>query len=66
MSENNANLYVLASVDEEGKIESFPKGGGSSTSPRIKAYDSLDSAKRGQRHHKGAIVEAKSLEVVEY
>ncbi|WP_079516549.1 hypothetical protein [Rossellomorea marisflavi] len=58
-------LYVLASVNEKGEVIGFPKGGGSSTSPRIKAYDSLSSAKRGGRGHAGVIVKVTKMEVVE-
>lgn len=60
-----AELYVLANVDEDGNITGFPKGGGSSTSPRIKAYESLASAKRGVRHHAGVIVKVTGFEVVD-
>ncbi|WP_077603637.1 hypothetical protein [Oceanobacillus sojae] len=60
-----AELYVLAKVNEEGTVIGFPKGGGSSTAPRVKAYDSLASAKRGRSHHGGLIVKATGFEVVE-
>lgn len=58
-------LYVLATVDEKGEVTGFPKGGGSSTTPRLKAYDSLASARRGKRHHEGSIVKITGMEVVE-
>jgi hypothetical protein len=58
-------LYVLATVNEKGEVTGFPKGGGSSTQPRIKAYDSLTSARRGKRGHAGVIVKVTKMEVVE-
>lgn len=63
-----AELYVLANVDKDGNITGFPKGGGSSTSPRIKAYETLESAKRGARHHAGVIIRCSQngMEVVEW
>jgi hypothetical protein len=60
-----AELYVLANVDDKGNVVSYPKGGGSSTQPRIKTYDSLASAKRGKRHHNGKIMRVIALEEVE-
>jgi hypothetical protein len=42
---NTPVLYVL--LDEDNK---FVTGGGSSTSPFIRVYDNLDSAKRGLRY----------------
>ncbi|PAE24038.1 hypothetical protein [Bacillus sp. 7894-2] len=57
-------LYVLAYVNEKGEVTGFPTGGGSSTQPRIKAYDNLASAKRGKRHHTGVIVKVTGMEVV--
>jgi hypothetical protein len=58
-------LYVLASVDSEGNVVGLPQGGGSSTTPRIKAYDSLASAKRGARRHAGTIVKVTEVEIIE-
>jgi hypothetical protein len=58
-------LYVLATVNDKGEVIGFPKGGGSSTTPRLKAYDSLASARRGKRHHAGRIVKITGMEVVE-
>lgn len=57
-------LYVLANVNENNEVTGFPQGGGSSTQPRIKAYDSLASARRGLRHHAGVIVRVTEMEVV--
>lgn len=58
-------LYVLANVDENGKFAGFPKGGGSLTQPRIRAYETLAAAKRGKRHHNGTIVKLMDGEVIE-
>lgn len=65
MTESIAELYVLASVDEDGNIVGYPKGGGSSTAPRVKAYDSLTSARRGASRHDGVIVKVTEVEIVE-
>lgn len=59
-----AELYVLANVDADGNVVSYPKGGGSPTPGRIKAYDSLASAKRGKAHHNGVIVKVTGVEVI--
>ena len=58
-------LYVLVTTGFGGKINGFPKGGGSSTLPRIKAYDSITSARKGMRHHEGRIAKVTGLEVIE-
>ena len=58
-------LYVLVTVDENGNVIDYPKGGGSSTAPRIKAYDSLASAKRGAKHHRGKVMRVVALEEAE-
>lgn len=58
-------LYVLVTTDFGGEVNGFPKGGGSSTQPRIKAYDSLASAKRGNARHSGRIAKVIGLELVE-
>lgn len=60
-----SELYVLANINEKGEVIGFPKGGGSSTQPRIKAYDSLTSARRGSRYHDGVILRVTKMEVVE-
>lgn len=63
MSEK-VELYVLVNTTFAGEIVGFPKGGGSSTLPRIKAYDSLASAKRGQRQNGGKIAKITQMEVI--
>lgn len=65
MAKELPELYVLAKVNDDGEIVSYPEGGGSSTQPRIKAYKSLASARRGKRHHAGVIVRVVDAEVVE-
>ena len=70
MKLNEASLYVLASTDEAGDVVGFPKGGGSSTPARIKAYDSLENARRGKRqarhtHGEVVIVKVTEVEVIE-
>jgi len=65
MAKMNADLFVLANVNENGEVTGFPKGGGSSTKPRIKAYDSFAAARRGQRLHAGVIVRINDAEVIE-
>lgn len=60
-----ADLYVLATVDSKGNIVSYPQGGGSSTKPRIKAHDNLDSAKRSRRYNSGTIIKVTDVEIVE-
>lgn len=63
--EGEVVIYVLVDVNDEGEIVGLPKGGGSSAAPRIKAYDSLASAKRGQWHHAGRIAKVLGLELID-
>ncbi|WP_342480439.1 hypothetical protein NST07_25840 [Paenibacillus sp. FSL L8-0340] len=58
-------LYVLAHVDVDGNVTGYPKGGGSSTKPSIKAHDSLSSAKRSRAHCGGTIMRITALEPAE-
>lgn len=59
------DIYVVAYVDENDTITGFPKGGGSSTKPSIKAHDKLSSAKRAARFFPGSsVVRATSFEIV--
>jgi hypothetical protein len=59
-------LYIVAYVDVNGNVTGFPKGGGSSTKPSIKAHDSYASAKRSARHFAGSkVVRVTGYEVVE-
>ncbi|RPJ97267.1 hypothetical protein CW357_00960 [Rummeliibacillus sp. TYF005] len=59
-------VFLIANINEHGKVINFPMGGGSSTKPSIKAHDNLKSAKRAQRFFKGSvIVKATSFEIVE-
>jgi hypothetical protein len=64
LGEEPAPLYVLGNV-EEGRVTSYPKGGGSSTPARIKAHDSLASARRSKGRHSGQILKVTAVEVVE-
>ncbi|WP_339811180.1 hypothetical protein MKY63_00825 [Paenibacillus sp. FSL R7-0189] len=58
-------LYVLAHIDPNGIVTGYPKGGGSSTKPSIKAHDSLSSAKRSRGHCGGTIMRITAMEPVE-
>lgn len=49
-------LYVVARVDEDGNVTSFPLGGGSSTKPSVKAHLKYSSAKRSAAHFPGSVV----------
>ncbi|AMQ66727.1 type IIA topoisomerase [Bacillus phage Mgbh1] len=49
-------LYVVADVDADGNVTGFPKGGGSSTKPSVKAHDNYTSAKRSARYFTGSVV----------
>ena len=46
MTKNIAELYVVATVDQEGNVVGFPKGGGSSSPSFIRAFETEASAKR--------------------
>lgn len=60
------DVFLIANVNSEGEVISFPMGGGSSTRPSIKAHDNLTSAKRSKKFFKGAvIVKATAFEIVE-
>ncbi|OMC96229.1 hypothetical protein MKX34_23995 [Paenibacillus sp. FSL R5-0636] len=58
-------LYVLAHVDSNGNVTGYPKGGGSSAKPSIKAHDSLSSAKRSRGHCGGTIMRITAMEPAE-
>lgn len=49
MTKKVAELYVVATVDHEGNILGFPKGGGSSSPAYIRAFESEASAKRSAK-----------------
>ena len=49
MTNEIADLYVLATVDSEGNIAGYPKGGGSSSPAYIRAFESEASAKRSAK-----------------
>jgi hypothetical protein len=55
------DLYVVATVDKDGHVISYPKGGGSSAPAYIRAFESLKSAKRSQARLGGTV-----LRVVEF
>lgn len=61
---NEVELYVLVNTNFVDEVVGFPKGGGSSTAPRIKAYDSLPSARRGQAQNGGRIAKITKMEVI--
>lgn len=59
-------LYIVAYVDEKGKVTGFPMGGGSSTRPSIKAHEKYSSAQRSSKHFPGSVVvKAKEFEIVQ-
>lgn len=60
------DLYLIANLDENGNVVSYPMGGGSSTKSSIKAFDNLTSAKKSLRFFPGSvIVKANQFERVE-
>lgn len=62
---NTDAVYIAAYVDDQGKVTSFPMGGGSSTKPSIKAHTTYSSAKRAARYFPGAVVvKATGFEIV--
>lgn len=65
MAEVLTELYVLAYTDTDGNVTGFPKGGGSSTPARIKAYDTLGGARRGRSQSGGTIVKVTQAEAIE-
>jgi hypothetical protein len=59
-------LYIVAYVDEKGKVIGFPMGGGSSTKPSVKAHINQKSAERSAKFFSGAkVVRVTGYEVVE-
>lgn len=61
-----AELYVLANIDEvTGDIVGYPTGGGSSTASRVKAYESLSSARRVASQYGCSIIKITDAEVIE-
>jgi hypothetical protein len=65
-SSENADLYVLAYLNDDGEVVGYPMGGGSSTKPSIKAHTNLKSAQRSQRHFpKSRILKATEFEIIE-
>lgn len=65
MTKKIAELYVVANVDDDGNIVSYPKGGGSSSPAYIRAFESLTSAKRSKARMGGAIIKITDAEIVE-
>lgn len=57
-------LYVTAELNDQGNVERFPQGGGSSTIARIKAFDNIDSAKRSARMNKAHVLRVTDGEVM--
>lgn len=67
---NIAELYVVATVDDDGNIVSYPKGGGSSSPSYIRAFETGASAKRSQARlnispKNTRVVRVTAVEVVE-
>lgn len=42
-------LYVVATVDAEGNVIGYPKGGGSSSPKFIRAFESAESTRRSAK-----------------
>lgn len=59
------DLYVVANVDKNGDVISYPQGGGSSSPSFIRAFESPKSAKRSSARLGGAILKVTAFEVVE-
>ncbi|WP_100406239.1 hypothetical protein [Bacillus solitudinis] len=60
------DLYVVANVDENNNVISFPMGGGSSTKPSIKAHTNFISAKRSSKFFRNSkVVKVTSFEVID-
>lgn len=58
-------LYVVANVDKDGNVISYPQGGGSSTLPSIRAFENPQSAKRSSARLGGKVLRVTGFEAVE-
>lgn len=65
MTKKIAELYVVANVDADGNIVSYPKGGGSSSPAYIRAFESLASAKRSKARMGGTVIKITGADVIE-
>ncbi|WP_102271280.1 hypothetical protein [Cytobacillus massiliigabonensis] len=59
------DLFVVANVDKDGNVVSYPQGGGSSTLPSIRAFGNPKSAKRSSARLGGKVLRITGFEVVE-
>ncbi|KMK75434.1 hypothetical protein AB990_08955 [Alkalihalobacillus pseudalcaliphilus] len=59
-------LYIVALVDDNGNVEGFPKGGGSSSPSFIRAFESKSSAKRSASRLNFAPANVKVIRVTDY
>lgn len=59
-----AELYVVVSVDNEGNVVGYPKGGGSSSPAYVRAFESMESAKRSAKRLNFAPDNTKVMRVV--
>ncbi len=59
------DLYVVANVDKDSNVISYPQGGGSSAPSYIRAFDNPKSAKRSQARLGGTVLRVTAFEVAE-
>lgn len=60
----DAELFIIAETDGNGTVTGFPKGGGSSSKPYIRAFESPDSASRSLRQMRARNVVSENGRVV--
>jgi hypothetical protein len=58
-------LYVITVTDFAGNVVGFPKGRSGSTQPKLRVFESLESAKRSNRSIHGKIMRVTALEEAE-
>ena len=58
-------LYIVVQKDESGNVVGYPKGGGSSSPPYIRAFEKLSSANRSRAHIGGTVMKVIALEEAE-
>ena len=58
------NLYIVAYVNDDGEVEGFPQGGGSSSPAYIRAWTSLSSARRSAKYFNAQVIKLTDYDVV--